>query len=1456
MKTTIKKTLAVLLTLCMIFALLPTFALADGETPSGTALTAAGGALTTGSYYVPSNLTLTAGFTIAAGNTVTIDLNGHTISYSGTTITNSGTLTVNDTPSGGGVSGATAISISANSANTIINAGTYTAENNALNITGPTSGTAPKATINGGTFTTTSTSDAAVYVYKFAELTIAGGTISGAVGVKASGMYNPSYYATLNISNATVTGTVTDAIYAKQVNCTIDSGKYTGNDYAINVQSCAAITLSGGYYKGGTETFNDPNSSISIASGMGMAEGSGDYAGYYQVKDPDFTVTFMNDANTTLCSNGFFTGQTVAPSVAPTKATDANYVYTFNHLATTVDGTTAVDLATITATTTLYAVYDSEERPKTVQIGETQYADTYYAIASIADSTQTTLTLIADLTEDVVIPAGKNIILDLDGHKITAATIKSNSNNEGTITVKGTLTIQDGTLAIRADDVDFLDAFNGNTIVVVAGGTLTKADNITVNGARSAIYASGAVGTIQNCNFTNLYYEGVYLASSGSTTTLRNNTVTIENNNNAVYAFTAVGLVIESGAYTAKGSGYAVKCYNAYNVTISGGTFASLGSSCVYYRGSSSSYSLNISGGSFTGANYALYVYSGSKANVTGGAFNAETTISNSGTCTLSGGYFKSTAGAPVFSGTAPVYGTGKALSAVAEASGAYEGYYQVRDTLTVTWKNGETSLATDTVAYGDTLTNNSYTLATPAKADSGDTTYTFSGWSPAFAALTADATYTALFSAKYTPSTASSSVTVPDVAYDALSDNEITATTTDGTAVSGTAVIPAAAVASLDETASLKVTTDVGSVVFDAAALDAVKTNAGENSSVTLKVEKIATNSNVLKSEQQSAVADAKAVISVEMVTTGDTPTEVFSSSNAGENSSVTVVINYTATSGTMPKVYYVADDGTKTSMNSVYNATAHTLTFTAPHFSEYAVFEGTPETSEFSVALVPTATNMHRDNAAIDAGDAITYNIVLTQTKVGDEAFITGGAVQTMDVRLTYDANLTYSSSAVSASYPGVTLSDTDGVLRILQTGSSNAFDITDGQPVTLGTVTFTTPNAATVRSAGANGVYDITTPTVSGMVVTSGAEGAFPTVSAGTAVSVYDVAVTYPTFTNFTMDDDLAATTLASGTATHYTLDQLESGVTVTMTAGTGYSVSAFSLNANASGESATGNLPTTPAGDFAVTGTVAVRSYALTVSLDADSTGGATASNIVFTPGTGVGGSSGAYTVSTATPASFTVTGGDLFDVTAVAYKAAGAESWTPMTADNGVYTIPGDADGGAYEVRVTLALSASTITYSVKITDGENPTYARYSVYSGAKSLVLFKAADGVAGISLSNGVTVYATSAYGDDYTHAALIDLTDVTVGTSSFNTYMVGIVSASAAANTSLTYNKDVNGRYGFMIDDVSIEYDFTRLSALIWVPTDAGLLIGDVAGNGTETPDGYLDSYDVTAFVAAYH
>ena len=69
--------------------------------------------------------------------------------------------------------------------------------------------------------------------------------------------------------------------------------------------------------------------------------------------------------------------------------------------------------------------------------------------------------------------------------------------------------------------------------------------------------------------------------------------------------------------------------------------------------------------------------------------------------------------------------------------------YEQTVNKYTITWKNGNETIKTEEVAYGETPV---YSGETPVKASEGQYSYTFKGWTPEITAVTKNAEYTAEF--------------------------------------------------------------------------------------------------------------------------------------------------------------------------------------------------------------------------------------------------------------------------------------------------------------------------------------------------------------------------------------------------------------------------------------------------------------------------------------------------------------------------------------------------------------------------------------------------------------------------------------------------------------------------------------------------------------------------------------
>ena len=96
-----------------------------------------------------------------------------------------------------------------------------------------------------------------------------------------------------------------------------------------------------------------------------------------------------------------------------------------------------------------------------------------------------------------------------------------------------------------------------------------------------------------------------------------------------------------------------------------------------------------------------------------------------------------------------------------------------------ITWVDGDgNTLKTDMLAYGEMP---AYTGETPTKAPDADYVYTFSGWSPAIAAATANATYQATFNAVPYATITQAPAAIAGLVYDGNPHTLITAGSASG---------------------------------------------------------------------------------------------------------------------------------------------------------------------------------------------------------------------------------------------------------------------------------------------------------------------------------------------------------------------------------------------------------------------------------------------------------------------------------------------------------------------------------------------------------------------------------------------------------------------------------------------------------------------------------------------------
>lgn len=229
-------------------------------------------------------------------------------------------------------------------------------------------------------------------------------------------------------------------------------------------------------------------------------------------------------------------------------------------------------------------------------------------INAAEDGVQTRITLQGDLSEDVTIPAEKNILLDLNGHKLTNVSGNTITNN-GTLSITGTGTVDNITHGKAA-------VYNnvGGT-VILNGGTYTRSKETgqpTDGSAKNSYYnivnwgdmtINDGVEVTQNGNFSSMIENGFY-NGNGKTNNpkLTINGGTFSGGLNTVKNDDRGVLEIKDGTFT---NVQQAAVLNWNETTIDGGTFqANTDAQAVILNGQIDDAmdvgKLTINGGSFT----------------------------------------------------------------------------------------------------------------------------------------------------------------------------------------------------------------------------------------------------------------------------------------------------------------------------------------------------------------------------------------------------------------------------------------------------------------------------------------------------------------------------------------------------------------------------------------------------------------------------------------------------------------------------------------------------------------------------------------------------------------------------------------------------------------------------------------------------------------------------------------
>ena len=532
--------------------------------------------------------------------------------------------------------------------------------------------------------------------------------------------------------NLTITGNGT--LKAKEDDCypvdvqdegaqlTIENGTFIGNIHAVYVETGAA------YIKGGTYSVQQkyPDSSKADEFVLNL-----------------YDANRRNGTAKLSVSGGIFVA--FNPANCQAEAQGTNFC--------------AAGYTTSTKDNNTYTVVEGENAA--VANAGANYNTLANAISS-ADSGDT-VTLLKDTKEDITIPAGKIITLDLNGMTLTNVddhTILNNGNltitgtgrvdnishAKGALYNKGTVVINGGTFDRSQENGmnkgesgqnSWYTIKNVGTMTINDGATVQTAGNNAALGKFSSLVSNGYFNT--NDYNTNKGLEQPILTIDGGT--FRGGLNTIKNDDRA-------RLTINGGTF----SNYYQAVVQNHNIAeITGGTFTAASDANtetygIYNCGCGADIdlgTLTVSGGTFTGATYAVADVSSENPVVTisGGQFAGtkaaiiKSSTSNA-TIAISGGsfsqpvkkdYLDSSLNAELkrASGETPYSYYTSMNDALAAAKPGdtvtdLKATTELKVTLTMKYNDGATADITYNVASGTTIT-----LPTPAHRSG----YTFNGW-------------------------------------------------------------------------------------------------------------------------------------------------------------------------------------------------------------------------------------------------------------------------------------------------------------------------------------------------------------------------------------------------------------------------------------------------------------------------------------------------------------------------------------------------------------------------------------------------------------------------------------------------------------------------------------------------------------------------------------------------------
>ena len=610
-----KKGLAAILSTCMLLSLLPAAAFAEGAPAADTLEEAAQPTTvekTLAEMFADAQdgetLRLEQDVTVTGqedadyknSGTVTLDLNGHTITGDNKNIA----LRAIGTEAGKGTLKITNGTIKTNS-------GTYCtvgAKDAALELSdmrlenSTAYGCSVKA-FAGGT----------IDLKKVCSTSQTGGGVEaagGTVNIYDSTFTQTGYYDHNSVNLAASGGTGTVNVYG---------GSFTSENYGLYIfSSGGTINVYDGTFKAGEEKAVvkadlDLNSYPAATANINIY--GGDFTGKIDIADKEevhVEITGGTFADTGLTKEAFsaYTAEGTVVTEGP-------------------DGT--------------FTVKELDETNGVAEVGGKYYASLQKAVDNAGKGE--TVTLLQDTAEDIVIPEGAELTLNLNGKTLT-------NHEDHTITNKGTLTITGGG---TVDNVTHARAAiqnepGGN--VVLNGGAYTRSkengQNAEASGGNSyynivnhgTMEINSGVSVMQNGQFSSMIENGWYNGSQntgGKNSVLTINGGTFSGGLNTIKNDDYGELVINDGTFTSMSQA----AFLNWNVaTVNGGTFDAAGASNGvilngYIDGTMDQGKLTINGGTFNAGEKTVITTMGGRTHsgdieITGGTLNGSVVLTDS----------------------------------------------------------------------------------------------------------------------------------------------------------------------------------------------------------------------------------------------------------------------------------------------------------------------------------------------------------------------------------------------------------------------------------------------------------------------------------------------------------------------------------------------------------------------------------------------------------------------------------------------------------------------------------------------------------------------------------------------------------------------------------------------------------------------------------------------------------